>query len=272
MLKLVIRADDGSERQVDVREGPIRIGRSPDNDIVLADAAKGVSRAHAELRFENGRWVILDLNSQNGTWINGQRVQRAELPREGEITVGLYKLILNATAVSIDPRGPAPRPAPPATLVTPRPSPARAPHPPMAPTVPVPVIAGPAAGDLPLRTRDRSAPDDKRSRSTGTRGQSIGSAIAIGAAAIVMIAAGAVFLTRPSGGEVDRTSAGSGVGDGAAARGGRHASGRHRALQCAGRFSAGDSWRFGWTDGILRVLDAGGDASRGRACRPDHRA
>ncbi len=60
----------------------LRIGRSPDNDIVVADL--GVSRHHAELRNLGGRYLIADLDSYNGTYVNGQRVTSAPLA-EGDI-------------------------------------------------------------------------------------------------------------------------------------------------------------------------------------------
>jgi pSer/pThr/pTyr-binding forkhead associated (FHA) protein len=46
----------------------VRIGRAPDNDIVIDDPT--VSGAHAELRDEAGRWVVTDLGSTNGTYVN----------------------------------------------------------------------------------------------------------------------------------------------------------------------------------------------------------
>lgn len=92
MARLLIVGDDGSERVVELTERTLQIGRGPGNDIVLADASQGVSRTHAELRFRNGRSVIVDLQSQNGTWLNGQRVQHAEVPPDGEIVIGSYRL------------------------------------------------------------------------------------------------------------------------------------------------------------------------------------
>jgi len=92
--RLLIRDDDGSERTVDLPQGVVRIGRAVDNEIVLADADKGVSRAHAELHVQNGRYVIVDLQSQNGTWLNGLRVQRAEVRPDAEIGIGTYRLTL----------------------------------------------------------------------------------------------------------------------------------------------------------------------------------
>ena len=51
----------------------LRIGRANDNDIVLADLS--VSRHHAELRHDgDGRYAIVDLDSSNGTFLNGARV------------------------------------------------------------------------------------------------------------------------------------------------------------------------------------------------------
>ena len=94
MASLRIVGADGAEKVVELREGKIQIGRGRDNDVVLADQEKGVSRTHAELRFENGRYIIVDLQSQNGTWINGRRVERAEVPPGAEITIGDYRLTI----------------------------------------------------------------------------------------------------------------------------------------------------------------------------------
>lgn len=94
MARLRITCGDGIEQTVELREQKLRIGRGRDNDLVLPDPQKGVSRVHAELRYENGRYVILDLQSQNGTWVNGRRVERAEVPAGAEIALGEYRLIL----------------------------------------------------------------------------------------------------------------------------------------------------------------------------------
>lgn len=60
------------------------IGRHSDCDVVLADPE--VSRRHAQLFFRDGVWVIRDLDSTNGTSINGVRVGRSEL-RPGDLLV-----------------------------------------------------------------------------------------------------------------------------------------------------------------------------------------
>ena len=61
----------------------MKIGRRPDNDIVVPDL--GVSKQHAELRTSpTGRFQIIDLGSHNGTFVNGTRVNQAEL-KDGDI-------------------------------------------------------------------------------------------------------------------------------------------------------------------------------------------
>ena len=100
MARLRITGGDGIEQTVELRDQKVRIGRGRDNDIVLADPQTGVSRVHAELRYENGRYVILDLQSQNGTWVNGRRVERAEVPPGAEIALGEYRLTLQTDVVA----------------------------------------------------------------------------------------------------------------------------------------------------------------------------
>jgi ABC transport system ATP-binding/permease protein len=63
------------------------IGRRPDNDIVVQDL--GVSKQHAELRLsQTGKYQIIDLGSHNGTFVNGTRVNQAELKDDDIIAIG----------------------------------------------------------------------------------------------------------------------------------------------------------------------------------------
>jgi ABC transport system ATP-binding/permease protein len=65
----------------------VKIGRRPDNDIVVQDL--GVSKAHAELKMSpTGRYQIFDLGSHNGTYVNGQRVNQAELTEDDIVSIG----------------------------------------------------------------------------------------------------------------------------------------------------------------------------------------
>ena len=64
----------------------LRIGRAPDNDLVVADL--NVSRHHAELRREPTGYQIVDLASSNGTFVNGQRVTSAPIGESDVIGIG----------------------------------------------------------------------------------------------------------------------------------------------------------------------------------------
>lgn len=65
----------------------VKIGRRPDNDVVVTDL--GVSKLHAELRMSpTGRYQLIDLGSHNGTYVNGVRVNQAELTEDDLVSIG----------------------------------------------------------------------------------------------------------------------------------------------------------------------------------------
>lgn len=72
----------GSDRLVRLQPDGISIGRRHDNDIVLDDPR--VSRLHARIHFGPGKYVLVDMDSKAGTFVNGQAVERHEL-RNGEV-------------------------------------------------------------------------------------------------------------------------------------------------------------------------------------------
>ncbi len=79
------------------------VGRSPMSDIVLPADAQ-VSRAHAVLERIAGRWVVRDVGSRNGTYVNGERVREAvRLAADDEIQVGKSKLVLKVQRQAYDP-------------------------------------------------------------------------------------------------------------------------------------------------------------------------
>jgi pSer/pThr/pTyr-binding forkhead associated (FHA) protein len=63
----------------------VLIGRLDSNDLVLADAA--VSRVHAKLVREGEAWVLLDLESRTGTFVDGQRITRHRLVAGDKIDI-----------------------------------------------------------------------------------------------------------------------------------------------------------------------------------------
>ncbi|MCI0342442.1 MAG: FHA domain-containing protein [Planctomycetales bacterium] len=74
------------------KEKPIRIGRGPDNDVVLPSDL--VSRHHAEIRPANGAPLVVDLGSRNGTLLGEKKVLEAPLQEGSRIRVGPFYLVL----------------------------------------------------------------------------------------------------------------------------------------------------------------------------------
>ena len=60
----------------------VNIGRRPDNHLVIDDAR--ISRTHAQLRVVHSQYVVFDLDSSGGTWVNGKQVRQQAL-RPGDV-------------------------------------------------------------------------------------------------------------------------------------------------------------------------------------------
>jgi pSer/pThr/pTyr-binding forkhead associated (FHA) protein/ribosomal protein L40E len=88
---LVVRSGGGrSGETFSIGGERTTIGRSPDCGIFLDDVT--VSRKHAILGQRNGRYVIEDQGSLNGTFVNRKRVESAELEDGDELQIGKYRL------------------------------------------------------------------------------------------------------------------------------------------------------------------------------------
>jgi pSer/pThr/pTyr-binding forkhead associated (FHA) protein len=74
-------------------EGPVTIGRRPTNTIVIDNLA--ISGVHAKIEARDTHFVIADLNSKNGTFVNGRRVQEQRLQHKDVITVGKHHLVFD---------------------------------------------------------------------------------------------------------------------------------------------------------------------------------
>ena len=62
---------------------PVSIGRHEDNTIILPDAQ--ISRHHAEIVMQGGRWLLADLGSANGSYVNGQRIAGPHVLNHGDL-------------------------------------------------------------------------------------------------------------------------------------------------------------------------------------------
>jgi pSer/pThr/pTyr-binding forkhead associated (FHA) protein len=73
LATFLVRAGALKGQRVQVRTPIVNIGRADYNDIVLPD--ESVSTSHAKLQRREGVWVLVDLESTNGTWVDGERVK-----------------------------------------------------------------------------------------------------------------------------------------------------------------------------------------------------
>lgn len=82
-VKVVLGPDQQREYEF---TRPFRIGRVEDNDVSIPNTF--VSRHHVELIPENGFWTLRDLNSANGTYLNGQRITTVPIQKSVAIRLG----------------------------------------------------------------------------------------------------------------------------------------------------------------------------------------
>ena len=87
--EIVTLTIDGKQREVDKRR--VVIGRSKECDIQLNDP--NVSRRHAELRQEGSAYWLVDLDSTNGSLVNGHRSARAKLDSGDKLTIGSTEMV-----------------------------------------------------------------------------------------------------------------------------------------------------------------------------------
>jgi len=101
-----------SQFQLIMRSGPtpgaaftlegdqITVGRDSNNEIVINDAE--VSRRHARLTFQGGKYVLEDLGSTNGTFVNGQRLAGPRVLKPGEVVSFGEQIVLVFEATNLD--------------------------------------------------------------------------------------------------------------------------------------------------------------------------
>ncbi|MBS1875896.1 MAG: SpoIIE family protein phosphatase [Acidobacteria bacterium] len=90
---LIVVNPSGNRSRMPVEPVPFTIGRNADNQLVLRD--NRISRTHARIWFENGEYVIEDLKSRHGVFVNGVRIERHVLADSDHIEFGFadsYKL------------------------------------------------------------------------------------------------------------------------------------------------------------------------------------
>lgn len=104
LLRVRVQSEPGCNTEFEFRDS-FTIGRVEECDVCVPN--EYVSRAHAKVTFENGRWSVRDLNSSNGIYINGKRTKTAVI--EGTC---LMRLGVEGPFVSLELERPVPTPSP----------------------------------------------------------------------------------------------------------------------------------------------------------------
>ncbi|MCM2267643.1 MAG: FHA domain-containing protein [Elusimicrobiales bacterium] len=110
MPKLMIKFEAAFMKEVKLDKPAFTLGRKPDNDIALDNAA--VSGHHCKFYESGGTWFVEDMNSTNGTFVNGKKTLKAGLKPGDTVTIVKYSLLFadENTAMASAPKE-APLPA-----------------------------------------------------------------------------------------------------------------------------------------------------------------
>ncbi len=90
MPKMIVSIDGVVIKEVQLTKDRTTLGRRPYNDIVIDNLA--VSGEHAVMQMSGGSVTIEDLNSTNGTYVNGKAVKKQQLANDDLIEIGKYKI------------------------------------------------------------------------------------------------------------------------------------------------------------------------------------
>ena len=90
MPKVIVSIDGVVIKEVQLTKDRTTLGRRPYNDIVIDNLA--VSGEHAVIQIADGEAVLEDLNSTNGTYINGKAIKKQPLQNNDSIEIGKYKI------------------------------------------------------------------------------------------------------------------------------------------------------------------------------------
>jgi pSer/pThr/pTyr-binding forkhead associated (FHA) protein len=90
MPKMIVSIDEVVIKEVQLTKDRTTLGRRPYNDIVIDNLA--VSGEHAVLQMTGGEVFLEDLNSTNGTYLNGKAIKKQQLHNGDSIEIGKYKI------------------------------------------------------------------------------------------------------------------------------------------------------------------------------------
>lgn len=90
---LIIISGSQSGKKIPLLPMTMTIGREHDNNIELKD--EEVARYHARVMYGDNRFVLQDLNSSTGTWVNGEKITQASLNNKDKIRFGKTEMVID---------------------------------------------------------------------------------------------------------------------------------------------------------------------------------
>lgn len=109
MAKLLLKFESAFIKEVNIDKPAISVGRKPDNDIVLEHPT--VSGHHCKIYSAGDSYFVEDLNSTNGTYVNGKKIIKAGLKNNDSVGLIKYSLLFKDDSKNAAPGQPAAAPA-----------------------------------------------------------------------------------------------------------------------------------------------------------------
>lgn len=98
MARLRVTRDGRDVGTVEIGTRDLRLGRAPENDLVLEDSGTAVSRYHAELRVVGDSHVLVNLSQPFGLWANGHRAERVVMAAGVSAMIGPFHIAVETAA------------------------------------------------------------------------------------------------------------------------------------------------------------------------------
>ena len=99
MARLSVKTDGLNARLIDLKLGANRVGRHPDNDFTIEHST--ISSVHCEMILKDSGVTLRDLESTNGTFVNGERIREVDLIPGQIVRLGDVELLVETTDAKI---------------------------------------------------------------------------------------------------------------------------------------------------------------------------
>ena len=105
MFAVVITEKGGAQRRMEFDKNEVTIGRVQGNDIILPKG--NVSKRHSRIVLKDNRFIVVDLKSTNGTYVNGRKITSPLVVKPGDkVYIGDFILTVEDMGAGAQPKQP----------------------------------------------------------------------------------------------------------------------------------------------------------------------